>query len=234
VFQKFLEQAASNGKVLLILDALNQLDESYYAHTLNWLPYTLPKNLHLIVSTLEGDCLEALSRRRHAPPEITMGPLAPEDRRQIIRQTLWDYRKRLDERPEKNQMELLLSKSESDNPLYLVVACEELRVFGEFEKVTERITSLPNDVPMLFEQVLERLEHDHGEEIVKSGLSLLACARHGLLETEMLELLRREGEEQLPRAYGRGFIEACNSICDLLERGARVRWTFSIDNWRRR
>ncbi|MDP2767729.1 MAG: DUF4062 domain-containing protein [Candidatus Methanoperedens sp.] len=200
VFTKFLEQAASQGKVLLILDALNQVDESYYAHTLNWLPYTLPKNLRLIVSTLEGDCLEALHRRRPAPPEITMGPLAPEDRRQIIRQTLWDYRKRLDERPEKDQMGLLLSKGESNNPLYLIVACEELRVFGEFERVTERIKSLPGDVPMLFEQVLERLEHDHGKELVKSTLSLLACARHGLLETEMLELLRREGEGQLPRA----------------------------------
>lgn len=199
VFTKFIEQAASQGKVLLILDALNQLDESYYAHTLNWLPYTLPKNLRLMVSTLEGDCFEALHRRRPTPSEITMGPLAPEDRRQIIRQILWDYRKRLDERPEKDQMGLLLKKGESDNPLYLIVVCEELRVFGEFEKVTERITSLPDDVPMLFEQVLERLEYDHGKELVKSALSLLACARHGLLETEMLELLRHEGEEQLPR-----------------------------------
>lgn len=200
VFTKFLEQAASQGKVLLILDALNQVDESYHAHTLSWLPYTLPKNLRCIVSTLEGDCLEALHRRRPAPPEIMVGPLELEDQKQIIRKTLWDYRKRLDEIPEKDQMGLLLSKGESDNPLYLIVACEELRVFGEFERVTERIKSLPGDVPVLFEQVLERLERDHGKELIKSALSLLECSRHGLLETEMLELLRREGEEQLPRA----------------------------------
>jgi WD40 repeat protein len=199
MFQKFLEQAASQGKVLLILDALNQLDESYNAHTLNWLPYKLPKNLRVILSTLEGDCLEALRCRRPAPLEITMGPLESEDKKQIIRQTLWDYRKRLDERPKNDQMGLLLCKSESDNPLYIIVACEELRVFGEFEKVTERIASLPEDIPMLFEQVLDRLEHDHEKELVKSSLSLLACARHGLLETEMLELLRRDGEDQLPR-----------------------------------
>ncbi len=200
VFTKFLEQAASQGKVLLLLDALNQLDDSYHAHTLNWLPYTLPKNLRFIVSTLEGDCLDALRRCRPVPPEITMEPMEPENRKQIIRQTLWDYRKRLDERPEKDQMGLLLSKGESDNPLYLIVACEELRVFGGFEQLTERIKSLPSDMPMLFEQVLERLEHDHGKELAKSALSLLECSRYGLLETEMLEMLRREGEEQLPRA----------------------------------
>lgn len=200
VFPNFLEQAASHGKVVLLLDGLNQLDETYRAHTLDWLPWTLPPEVRPIVSTQEGDCLDALRRRRPAPPEITIGPLPLEGRKEIVRHTLWDYRKRLDERPENDQMGELLGKGESDNPLYLIVACEELRVFGEFERVTERIVSLPEDVPFLFEQVLERLEDDHGGELVKDALSLLECSRHGLLETEMLELLQRGGKEQLPRA----------------------------------
>lgn len=32
-FPKFLESAAAKGKVLLVLDAFNQLDESHFAHT---------------------------------------------------------------------------------------------------------------------------------------------------------------------------------------------------------
>ncbi|MCX9011172.1 MAG: DUF4062 domain-containing protein [Candidatus Methanoperedens sp.] len=200
VFFMLLEEAASHGKVLLVLDALNQLDESYRAHSLNWLPRTLPPGLRLIVSTLEGDCLDALHNRRPAPSEIIVGPLGEEDRKQIVRQTLWDYRKQLDETPENDQMKLLLKKIESDNPLYLAVACEELRVFGKFEWINERIASLPGDIPTLFEQVLERLEHDHGEGLVNSALSLLECSRHGLLETEMLELLQHEKGEQFPRA----------------------------------
>ncbi|HLF82648.1 MAG TPA: DUF4062 domain-containing protein, partial [Blastocatellia bacterium] len=200
-----LQEACSRSKVVLILDGLNQLDESHYAHDLHWLPQTLPPGLRLIVSTLEGDCLDALRGWKPAPREIVIGALEEEDRKNLVRQTLGDYRKRLDEdrldeQYNNTQMGLLLTKEESENPLYLIVACEELRVFGEFERVTERIASLPEGIAELFEQVLERLERDHGRELVESALSLLECSRHGLLESEMLELLRREGEEQLPQA----------------------------------
>lgn len=40
------------------------------------------------------------------------------------------------------QMDLLLSKEASANPLWLSIACEELRVFGLFSKVTEMIKGL--------------------------------------------------------------------------------------------
>jgi len=199
-FLSFLEQAAGRRKVVLILDGLNQLDETYRAHTLNWLPYPLPAGLKLIITTQSGDYLKALRQRKPPPIEITVGPLTMEDRREIVRQTLWDFRKRLDERLMNDQMGALMSKGESDNPLYLIVACEELRVFGEFERVMERIANLPDDISSLFEQVLERLETDLGWELVKSALSLLACARQGLLESEMLELLQHGSEGQLPRA----------------------------------
>lgn len=205
-FGKFLEQATAQSKVLVVLDALNQLDESHYAHALDWLPHLLPNGLKVIVSTLDdSDCLEALSRRNFTPCDV--GALTKVERREIVRQTLKTYRKYLEEKPENDQMGLLLSKHESDNPLYLTVACEELRVFGEFERVTERIEALPNAVESLFEQVLERIEEDHervepgkGRERVKDALSLLECARHGLLESEMLELLARDGEKHLPQA----------------------------------
>ncbi|HLF83633.1 MAG TPA: DUF4062 domain-containing protein, partial [Blastocatellia bacterium] len=198
-----LEEACSRANVLLILDGLNQLDESHYAHSMNWLPQTLPRRLKLIASTLEGECLDALRSRKPTPEEIVIGALDLEDRKRIVGQTLGDYRKRLDEdrvdeRYGNTQMGLLLTKRESDNPLYLIVACEELRVFGDFERLMERIAGLPDDVAGLFEQVLRRLEGDQGEELVRSALSLLECSRHGLLESEMLQLLARAGEEQLP------------------------------------
>ena len=48
------------------------------------------------------------------------------------------YNKKLDEK----QMSSLLSKESSQNPLWLSIACEELRVFGLFDKVTDKINSL--------------------------------------------------------------------------------------------
>lgn len=44
------------------------------------------------------------------------------------------------------QMRLLIGKGDSGNPLYLSIACEELRVFGEFRNLTKKITSLPDDL----------------------------------------------------------------------------------------
>ena len=52
------------------------------------------------------------------------------------------YNKRL--HPE--QMVMMIAKKSSDNPLWLSIACEELRVFGIFEKVTEKIGELADDI----------------------------------------------------------------------------------------
>ena len=51
---------------------------------------------------------------------------------------LGTYNKRLDA----TQMKSLLAKESSQNPLWLAVACEELRVFGLFDRVTNKINSM--------------------------------------------------------------------------------------------
>ena len=40
----------------------------------------------------------------------------------------------------------LLTKEGSKYPLWLTLACEELRVFGSFELLTEKIQSLPDEL----------------------------------------------------------------------------------------
>ncbi len=189
----FLQTAAQQRRVVLIIDALNQLDEQEAAHGLGWLPLYLPENVRLVVSSLTGDCLEVL-RRREAE-EIVISALSEADREEIVRTVLGQYRKKLDER----QMRALLTHEATDNPLYLRVALEELRLFGVFEELTARIESLAEDVPGLFEQVLARVESDHREFPVASALSLLAGSRHGLAERELLEMLEEEVQAEIPR-----------------------------------
>jgi tetratricopeptide (TPR) repeat protein len=207
-FKSFLEEASAQRRVLLIIDALNQLDETHESHAIGWLPRSLPAGSKVIVSAIDdSDCVAALRSRHAAPAELAVGALNEVEQKEIVRQTLSVYRKRLEEKSDNDQLSGLLSKHQATSPLYLTVACEEMRVFGEFEKLTARINALPNDVDTLFEQVLERIETDHetveptkGRERVKLALSLLACSRHGLLESEMLSLLAREGEQLLPAA----------------------------------
>lgn len=60
----------------------------------------------------------------------------------IVENILRQYNKRLDER----QMSMLLEKEGSANPLWLTLACEELRVYGHFNKMDEKIASLSDDL----------------------------------------------------------------------------------------
>lgn len=53
---------------------------------------------------------------------------------------LQKYNKRLTE----EQMTSLLAKRSSDNPLWLSIALEELRIFGLFKILTQKIQSLPD------------------------------------------------------------------------------------------
>lgn len=49
--------------MVFILDAVNQLPNEY--HSLYWLPYTLPENVHFVISALwEGDIQQAVERRK--------------------------------------------------------------------------------------------------------------------------------------------------------------------------
>ncbi len=58
----------------------------------------------------------------------------------IVEQSLGRFNKRLDI----GQMDSLLSKESSDNPLWLSIACEELRVFGQFRMISDKINHLSN------------------------------------------------------------------------------------------
>ncbi len=57
----------------------------------------------------------------------------------MVRGIFAEYKKELDEA----QMKALLAKKDSDNPLWLAVACEELRVYGQFKHLTDKIEILP-------------------------------------------------------------------------------------------
>jgi len=186
--------ARDKARIVLVVDALDQLSTLETAHGLGWLLDYIPEKVRLVVSSLEGDCLDVL--RRHAAEEMPLPPLVENEQRQIIQNMLDEWRRKLDAR----QMTALLAHSGVKNPLYLHVALEELKLFGMYgEELTTRIKTLADSIPGLFDQVLERLEKDHGRWLVSEIFTLLVCSRYGLSELEMLELLRREGEEQFPR-----------------------------------
>lgn len=174
---------------VVIVDAINQMDDDKIQYLTRWLPETLSPNVKVVLSMInDTECHRLLRSYKSGPREITCGQLDYHSRRLIVENILRLYNKRLDDR----QMSMLLEKEGSANPLWLTLACEELRVYGVFNKMDDKIASLSDDLISLEEQVLTRFEEENGGQIVVGTVCLLETSRHGLLETELLQMLADE------------------------------------------
>ncbi|XP_076439571.1 TPR repeat-containing protein DDB_G0287407-like [Babylonia areolata] len=187
MFQEAAAEARRAGfkKLVVFIDALNQLDDTGKAHRLTWLPRQLPQGMRVVVSTLEGQCLESLRNHPHPAQEVTVNPLNTDVRKHIVKEWLQPYNKRLDN----EQLEILVSKEDAGRPLFLCIACEELRVFGEFRKLTDKVQTLSDSLTGMVEIVLHRTVEEFGKELVQAALCLIETSHFGLEEEELLHLL---------------------------------------------
>ena len=200
-FANWLHMAAARGRVVLILDALNQLEDRQGALDLAWLPAVLPGNVRLVVSTLAGRPLEELSRR--AWPTLTVEPFKTEESKRFIQVYLAQYGKSLSP----VRVTRIAETAATANPLYLQALLEELRVFGarkdqDLKKRIEHYLAATT-VDGLYERILKRYESDYGqdrEHLVRDAMRLLWASRRGLSESELLDLLGNDGQP-LARAH---------------------------------
>jgi len=112
-FANWLHMAAARGKVVLILDALNQLEDRDQAPDLVWLPPVIPENIRLIVSTLPGRPLDDLTERGW--PTFHIQPLDETEQQTLISQHLRQYTKALN----KEQATRIVNAQQTANPLYV-------------------------------------------------------------------------------------------------------------------
>jgi hypothetical protein len=198
-FPELLAKAAESKRVVLLIDAVNQLDATHGGQGMRWLPDELPPNVRVVLSALPGPVLDSLRARAEPPIQEPLGPLKKADADSIIDAFLARYRKELDS----EQRGLLLAKTdvrEGGSPLYLLTALEELRTLGIYEAITRRIRKLPGEVGDLFHWILvDRLEKDEifrdeagnriGDSLVPAFCSYLAVGRGGMSEAELVELI---------------------------------------------
>ena len=191
---EFLEESITasgkGSKLLILIDGIDLLEDKHNGRSMEWLPDKIPEGVVILVSGVEdGSCVSLLRKRQSAPSQVTIGALDMWDKAEMVRKTLVKHRKALDETPFNNQMKLLLSKKDANNPLYLHLACEELRVFGIFEQVTSFLKKMPPALSNLLQEILTRLEMEHDHDLVSTSLALLSLVRNGLLEDELADVL---------------------------------------------
>ena len=196
----WLSVAGSRGGLILVLDAIDQLDNTD-DHNLSWLP-PLPPNVALITSTIDSNLANIIDSRfqkgiKEKWKVICVNPLTDND----IREFVYLYMKQFCKSLTSTQLTKILSYPQAKTPLFLKTLLDELRIFGSFEQLNNRIEyylSSPN-IPALINLVFERIEHDlsglivagaqQSENIVGICLSLIYCSRRGLLESEISEML---------------------------------------------
>jgi tetratricopeptide (TPR) repeat protein len=232
-FAKALHATAAVGRVVLIIDGLDQLEDRDQALDLTWLPPDIPSGVRLVLSTLPGRPLDELTRRGW--PTLQVEPLVRDEQSQLVRDYLASYRKALSG----EHLERILTGSLTSNPLFLRTLLEELRFHGDhftLGRVIDHYLDSPG-LPELFEKVLNRFEEDYERGrpgLVRDTLTFLHAARRGLSEDEILDLLGPNGQ-RLPRAIWSpfhlaaghlltnrsGFLGFCN---DLLRQAVEARY----------
>jgi WD40 repeat protein len=188
LFPQLLEMASKEHHILVLIDAVNQMERGDNAHSMSWLPQRIPENARVVISTLAGEALDALKARHIQPLFETVSGLKEDEIRQLTAGYLEEIRRRF---PTEDITQVFHEKVKAGNPLYIIVALEEMRVFPYYEGMEERVTQLPDTLPKLFDQVLQRVEGDFNRPLVEDFTSLIACGRHGLTAEELQTLLRR-------------------------------------------
>jgi len=195
VWGRWLEEVGRQGRTILILDALDQLETGL--SDLRWIPRRLPKNVKLIASFKRGgEGADELLARFERTGEAQVSQARPfdeeEDRRRLVRAYLRQYLKELDE----SHITDLINSPGATNPLFLKVVLSELRVFGIFSSLGEKVREDFGETPIsAFHSVLKRLEGDPAyspidpHQAVPLIFGLLAHARHGLSAEELSRIV---------------------------------------------
>lgn len=188
------------SKTIIVIDAINQLDTGL--KDLVWLPlYGLPENIKLIISIREDatGAAQLLEQFAASDKYILLDRAKPftdfDDRRKLVNAYLANYLKEIDER----HLEEIIALNGAMNPLFLKVVLSELRVFGSFGSLSDKIrNNFGNSPASAFDGILQRLENDPvysdilPSNVVPLLFGLLAHARSGLTIEELAVLFLQE------------------------------------------
>lgn len=193
--QRLVADIYSKDKSLVVvIDGINQIITLGEGREklLLWLP-SANKNVKFIFSTLPDDeTMAAFKRREYWITEVK--PLSKKERRVWIPKYLKRVGKKIEEKRQDNkpsQLERIVNAPICKNTLVLKTLLDELTCFGIHEELDNRINYYLAAISIsdFFDKVLQRMEKDYSEDIVRHALSLIAVSEHGLSEDELLDIL---------------------------------------------
>ncbi|XP_059178256.1 TPR repeat-containing protein DDB_G0287407-like isoform X2 [Physella acuta] len=182
--------------LIILLDAADQFTKEHGARIISWVPRKLAPQVRLVIAMVtDTEVHKALLGRETKPTEIYVTPLDNTSKQGIIEEILEQ------DKLSSDQVKSLLGKPSSENPLWLTLACQELKLANGEEKISEKIDSLPDSLLMLFDELLQRLESGREGDLLVGTLCLLEASAAGLNQLELRQLLADETSIKPPSPY---------------------------------
>ncbi len=204
-FASLLARMASQRRVIILIDAIDQFKKTSRGKFTTWLPRLWPINARLVATGLAGGASKALAERSGVEA-LTLPPL--ESPEAIIDAAC----KRNQRKLASPVIDALLAKKHAGgpawgNPLWLVLALEELELlatsdFADMQReytgtpeerrqnaMLDAVGAMPTDILLLYRATFDSAAELLGPAIAAAFIGLLSAGRTGWRESDFRQLL---------------------------------------------
>ncbi|KAF8566047.1 hypothetical protein P879_08366 [Paragonimus westermani] len=186
-FSRLLSLLSSfaGARYAFVLDSADHLQPAI----LDWLPEKLPENVRFVISC---DANSTIARDLASRPDCLALPISGlnvSERAAAVRTLFGQYGKVLNESAFGNQLSLLVNNRGAEIPLFLRLACDELRLYGTYENLDSQLKQLPDSIPKLVQHVVARVEAMCGSQLTLTALAFICASRRPLAGSELHTLL---------------------------------------------
>ncbi|CAH3135214.1 unnamed protein product [Pocillopora meandrina] len=188
-FRSLLQRPTPENPMVLFLNSLDQLSDQDDGRALRWLPTSLPKNVHIVVSTLPntGGCLAVLKSKlkpeSNADFYLEVSSLESSDAESILDMRLEKEKRGLTAQ----QRSQVLETCSKPTALYMKLACDTALRWKSFTENTHNELRLT--ATELIIRLFERLIIEHGEKFVRRALGYITASITGLSKSELEDIL---------------------------------------------
>ena len=180
--------ATAEKPLILFIDALDQLNDSFFTRQHLWLPAVLPPHVVVVLSVLDGLMSVNLQNRFPKVTRIDLTPFNAKEGEVMLDALLLkggDRTRRLCDA----QKKLVLDAFQHDGrPLYLSLAAVECRRWRSWYEPSP----FPNRLEDLIQRFVTKLQVIHGSVMVDRALAYLSAGRFGISDQEMRDILWKD------------------------------------------
>ena len=193
---QFLESvqpyACGNNHLCIFLDSIDQLSPVDGAHSLHWLPKSLPPNVHIIISMLpdKHDCLKTLQTMLTSSDcYVKVGILPLHTGLEIMDVWLTKVNRTISMNQREVVSESFLSNSQ---PLYLRLLFHHTQHWNSYTDTNN--INVATSTTEAIQQFFTNLEDQYGRTLVRRALGCITAAKGGLTEAELEDVLSLDND----------------------------------------